>query len=369
MKILWLNRYDPLSPKAGGAETFSFQICKRLVENGHQVVWLASKSDPTLSSGEKHAGMVIIRKGNKLSVIWHAFLHYQANKAQYDFVVDEVHAYPFFTKLYVKRSNRLVLVHEVAGPIWYYEAKFPFSYIGDLFEKLLYPTLYNRERFFTISASTQKSLINYGISKEQITILPMGLELNANPVKVDGKSATPQIVYSGGMRKMKRVEDQIAALKLVAKTFPQTKLYILGHKTGKYYQYLLDLVTKLRLTKNVVFTGYISNSEKYTLMGQSWLAVNTSVREGWGLAVSEPNYFGVPAIVYDVNGLRDVVEDKVTGLIIKPKVSELARAIELLIVDEELRLRLGQNAKKLVEKMSWDDTYQVFYQTITNNDK
>ena len=55
----------------------------------------------------------------------------------------------------------------------------------------------------------------------------------------------------------------------------------------------------------------------------------TSVKEGWGLIVTEAGSQGTPAIVYDVDGLRDIVVESETGVIFnsKNKPEELAKKI------------------------------------------
>ncbi len=50
-------------------------------------------------------------------------------------------------------------------------------------------------------------------------------------------------------------------------------------------------------------------------MQKCHLLLVTSVKEGWGLVVTEANSQGTPAVVYDVDGLRDSVKDAVTGLV------------------------------------------------------
>src|SRR5204863_3055881 len=57
----------------------------------------------------------------------------------------------------------------------------------------------------------------------------------------------------------------------------------------------------------VEFVGRVSQDRKYELMARAHAIVATSVREGWGLIVSEAAALGTPAITYDVAGLRDSV--------------------------------------------------------------
>jgi glycosyltransferase involved in cell wall biosynthesis len=80
-----------------------------------------------------------------------------------------------------------------------------------------------------------------------------------------------------------------------------------------------------------------------------------SVREGWGLVVSEANACGTPAIVYDVPGLRDSVRNDVTGLVVPPRPSSLARAMSRLTADPLLYASLANQARQWSATLSFED--------------
>ena len=55
----------------------------------------------------------------------------------------------------------------------------------------------------------------------------------------------------------------------------------------------------------VQFLGAVSHAEKFERLQRAHVLIATSVREGWGLVVSEAAALGTPSIAYDVAGLRD----------------------------------------------------------------
>ena len=71
--------------------------------------------------------------------------------------------------------------------------------------------------------------------------------------------------------------------------------------------------------KDVVFYGHIKDEVKYDLLRKAHLLLVPSVREGWGLVVTEANAMGTPVIAYDSPGLRDSVVDQKTGILVKDK--------------------------------------------------
>ncbi|MFQ5493211.1 MAG: glycosyltransferase, partial [Candidatus Dojkabacteria bacterium] len=230
MKFLILNRFDPLSPKAAGAELFTSELASRLVRDGHSVTWFSSQFKGAPSEDE-YKGIKVIRKGNILSVLWWAFRYYMKRKNEFDFVIDEVHAYPFLAKFYVPKSKRIALVHEVTGKIWYYMAPYytfhlPLGIIGDILERIMYRFFYRSERFLTVSESTRSELIKYGVKEKNISVLSEGITLSSNASKKVEKSEKPQIVYFGGLRPLKRIEHQLAALKDLKQDFPYLRYLV-----------------------------------------------------------------------------------------------------------------------------------------------
>lgn len=81
-----------------------------------------------------------------------------------------------------------------------------------------------------------------------------------------------------------------------------------------------------------------------------------SYREGFGTVVLEASALGVPSVGTKIPGLVDSIVDGETGLLVEKKNStELTKALCQIIDDEELRLRLGENARKrAVEKFNFD---------------
>ena len=357
MKILILNRFDRLSRRAGGAEIFTGELARRLVRDGHSVTWFASRMYKA-TAWDNFEGVKIIRRGNMITVLVWAFLHYLKNKQKYDLVIDEIHAYPFFTRFYVAAARRICLVHEVTDGIWYYMFIWPVAAIGDLLERIMYRFFYNNERFLTVSNSTLEELAKYGARKENITVLSEGLALSNHDLKLE-KTEKPTIIYVGGLRPAKRVEHQLAAMKLLKQEFPYLKLLITGHKTGRYYAGLKHMVENLGLQECVEFKGFVSTEERDKLIASSWMTLSTSVKEGWGLAVSEAGYFGTPAVVYKTAGNIDSVRHLESGLYtIENNPEKLALAIKKMILDNELRAKLSAGAREFSGKLSWEKGYR-----------
>jgi glycosyltransferase involved in cell wall biosynthesis len=71
--------------------------------------------------------------------------------------------------------------------------------------------------------------------------------------------------------------------------------------------------------------------------------------EGMPLALIEAQATGLPAVVSDVVGCRDVVRDGITGFVCGT-MDEVVERVKLLIVDTELRKKMGANARSMALK-------------------
>jgi len=363
MRILFLNCYDKKNPKSGGAEIFTHEFAKRLVKDGHIVDWISAKFEKS-SGHEVVDGINIHRFSNRIFVLFYAAWFYFQNKKQIDIVIDQFHAYPFFARFYVPEKKLLLIIHEIADTIWDYMIFFPISAIGKLIERIAISYIYRNVQFITISNSTKQDLIALGIEDANIKIVPEGLEKKKinykNIIKKDF-----QLICASGIRKMKRIEAQIDTIDILRKDFPQIRLVITGRTDGKYFQKLQKLIASKGLKKFIRFTGFIEKKQLDKLVAESYLMIGTSVKEGWGLAISEAARLGTPSVCYNVPGYRDSVKHYETGLLtIENTPEKLALAIRRLFLDKKLYAKLQKGGILYTEDMDWDLSYEAFKRII-----
>ncbi len=85
------------------------------------------------------------------------------------------------------------------------------------------------------------------------------------------------------------------------------------------------------------------------LQSRSAVVLQKSIREGFGLTVTEAMWKGTPVIGGNVGGIRHQIEDGVNGFLVS-SVEEAGQRIVRLIKDEELRKRMGQRARESVRE-------------------
>lgn len=351
-------------PQAGGAELVNEELAKRLVQDGHEVIFLTS-SYKNSRPEEDINGYRVIRVGNKFTVYYRAFKYYKKNlKAWPDLVIDEVNTIPFFSNLYA-REKRYLFFHQLCREVWFYQMIFPFSLIGYLLEPV-YLRLLKKEKIITVSNSTKNDLIRYGFKKENISIIREGIEIE--PIKEINnyqKFSEPTILILGSIRPMKRTKDIIKAFEIAKQEIHNLQLIIAGQAEGGYGREVVEYIKKSVYTNDIEHVGRVSTEEKINLYRQSYVLGVASIKEGWGLVVTEAASQGTPAVVYNVDGLRDSVKQDQTGLICEENnPNNMAKQFVRLLQDQDKYRGIQQKAWEWSRDINFNNCYQDFINII-----
>lgn len=357
MNIVFFNFRDCKHPAAGGAEVMTEEIAARLVEYGHTVSWFCA-SFPGAQSEETVRGINIIRQGNAVSVYYWAYRHYLRRwKGRCDVIIDQIHGVPFFTPLYAQEKV-IAFIHEVARQIWLEMFAFPLGRIGYTIEPLFFK-LYKHIPFITVSKSTKQDLEHIGIRETNIHVVPQGLSCVANTT-LPTKNAEPTIIFMGRMCSMKRMMDVIQAAAIIQRDIPNIQLWLAGSGDKQYIAQAKQLIAHFRLESCVTWYGYVTEQHKKELLQRAWLIVGTSIKEGWGLVISEAAACGTPAVAYNVGGYQDSIIDDKTGILCDSTPPALACAVVQLLNDKKKYVVLQKQALEKSKQMNWDVTARAF---------
>lgn len=349
LNILWVNHRDPKNPFAGGAEVRIHEIGKRLVQNGHSVK-LVCERWPGSKKTEFLDGIEVVRTGNKYSI--HFQVPFLVRKFSGDVVIDDVaHAFPWISQFFTHKSV-VGQVHHVHQNALAFELNPVVAKTVAISEK----AIKYYKAVIVVSESTKQALINLGVQKDRMRVIPNGIDTDF--YKPMAKSPSPTIIWVGRVKRYKRVDHVLLAFSIVEKQLPEAKLIIVG--TGDYLENIKSLAKKLRL-KNVFFSGFVDEKTKVMLMASAWVIVSSSVVEGWGMTITEGAACGTPAVAYDVAGLRDSISNNETGLLVSDgNIGALAQNLLRVLQDTQLRVNLCNNALKRTEQFSWDKIAKDF---------
>jgi glycosyltransferase involved in cell wall biosynthesis len=105
--------------------------------------------------------------------------------------------------------------------------------------------------------------------------------------------------------------------------------------------------------------GRLSDEELVGLYRQAWAVAATSLREGWGMTLTEAAACGTPAVASAITGHVDAVIDGVSGLLVadgRDLVCGLATAFDAILANQALRRRLGAGALARARDLTWEAT-------------
>jgi glycosyltransferase involved in cell wall biosynthesis len=298
----------------------------------------------------------IVRQGSRYTVYSKAQNHYKEYKSDYDIVIDEINGRPFLTPKFVKSKPILALSHHIGLESWTHEVPFPLDYIGYYFFQTRGLSCYKNIPTVTVSKSSKQNLERkFGFKR--VFVVPEGLSITPSN-DVQQKECVPTIAFLGRLKRNKLPHHAIQAFNIIKKYIANAKMWVLGDG------YMLNELEKMS-DKDVAFFGHVKDDVKYRLLSKAHLTLVPGVHEGWGLAVTESNAVGTPAIAYDVPGLRDSVRDGETGILVKKNSpSSLAQASISLLKDEELLRKYSTNALDFSKQFSWDNTANEFDKII-----
>lgn len=368
MNILWITWKDIRHPEAGGAEIVCYEICKRLLADGHNVTLLTTNYKGATEADLP--GLTILRAGsNRYTHSFQALMYYIRNlRNKYDAVIEEVNGgAPYFAVFFGRKSSRYMLYHQLGRINWFYEIPAPFSFLGYY---LLVPlatrlaSLANTP-LITVSESSKQELAKFGFKPHKSHIISEGIQIEPLPALDDvEKFAEPTVLSHGSMRAMKRTIDQIKAFEIAKKRIPNLKLKVSGSANSSYGKKVLAYIEQSPYRQDIEYLGRTTDEQKMQLMQKCHAILVTSIEEGWGLIVTEANSQGTPAVVYDVAGLRDSVKALKTGVVTAENPAGLADGIVQLLHNQQAYDVMRQTAWKWSKTITFDQSYRDFKKAI-----
>ena len=180
----------------------------------------------------------------------------------------------------------------------------------------------------------------YGLSENTITVIPNYVDTQLFHPLPSIKRIRGQVCYVGRLYFRKNIDLLIKALS----PLNATSLILIGK--GEESGRLAELATTHNV--NIRFLGQIPNQKLPHEINQSELFVLPSKFEGHPKALIEAMGCGTAVIGTDVEGINNVIKHNDTGLLCQPTVEGIRAAIQELLNDAVLRLKLGQNAHQFV---------------------
>jgi glycosyltransferase involved in cell wall biosynthesis len=167
------------------------------------------------------------------------------------------------------------------------------------------------------------------------------------------KSESPLVVAVGRLVPVKRFELMIEALVRVRRRHPDLVAVIAGE--GYERPLLEDLIRRRGAESWISLPGYVEEDDLLDLYRSAWVVASSSLREGWGMTVTEAGACGTPTVASRISGHQDAVIDDRSGLLFDD-LDGMVGALDATLSDEILRKRLGIGAFEHASQFTWDAT-------------
>jgi glycosyltransferase involved in cell wall biosynthesis len=194
-----------------------------------------------------------------------------------------------------------------------------------------------------------------------VDIIPNGVDLQT---KLENRNLNKNIVFIG------RIEINQKGLDLLLNAFnkinlpAEHKLLIAGSGEKKEEEWLKNKIGKLN-NDRIEFIGRIEGENKKNFLKKAIFLIIPSRFESFSLVALEAFSYGLPVIVFNLENLKWISPE--CAIKVKPfDEDELARAIEKLIIDPELRMKMGDKAWEFSKDFSWDSIGKKYLDYINN---
>src|SRR5205823_1270030 len=223
---------------------------------------------------------------------------------------------------------------------------------------------YNQlDTVFVNSEEYRESWIKRGFEPEKLKIFPRGLDTQLfHPTRRDpaffekfgSKNGQVRLLYVGRVSREKDLDLLAEAYRRLRDEGLPIQLCVVGH--GPYSKEFSDALPE------ALFTGYLKGEELAGAYASADIFVFPSTTDTFGNVIIEAQASGIPVIVSDSGGPKELVENNRNGLITKSHdVEDLTRAIRELVADPERRKRMGDVARESVIDRTWPSAFRKFW--------
>ncbi len=330
-----------LAPESNsGGEVYDREVISRLCKAGVKIFSLLPKNQPYL----KHKNLEI---------------KYTPIKPMFPPHIFSAFVLPYLIKTYQKEKFDILRVHNpyFIGPAalifkkLYPQVPVVASYlhlesgINHFIDRLVINSF---DHIITISKATKNEIIeSLHYPSEKISVAYPGVDSKSTPHHKN--SAGFVVMFVGGLKPRKNPEFLLKVLAELNR--PDVQLIFCG-----------DGPLKNKLTgPNVQVTGYVRETDKPDFYHQADVVVLPSLKEGFGMTLTEAGASGLPVIGNNHSSIKEIIQNNKTGFLAKTNdVTDWVNKLLQLIKSPALCRKMGEAAQKFIRSnFTWDKNIQT----------
>lgn len=265
---------------------------------------------------------------------------------------------PFVATLHATAFGELI--SRIGIPLTYVGGDFVLDTVSELWELCWGLIKFGKraiaDKFIAVSKALAEEAIRFfNFPRDKVITIHNGIDLSNSATRVREEESEEDIILSvGRLVWRKGYKYLIEAMPKILLEYPAAKLIIVGY--GDQRIPLQRYVKKLGINHAVLFLEKVSKETLYSLYHRAKVYVQPSLYEPLGITILEAMSMRKPVIATKVGGIPEIITNGFDGILVEPKNSlQLARVITHVLMDSSLRKKLGDNARKKVEKdFTWE---------------
>ena len=343
-------------PHQGGVESHVRRLAREFVREGHEVTVVTSRYDRHLPREETMDGYRV-RRSRSLGVVFNTPINIGAGRTLRGLDADVVHIHypPPLTAYFATRALRR---SRVPACLTYHCDLFLGGFggriVSGLYQRAFLPSTLKRIDRIIVHTRSYGST-SAVLRGRELEIIPSIVDLDRfrpgvdasglrGDLRLEGKRV---LVFTGRLVPHKGVDVIVQALRELP---PDVVLLVIG--AGPRLPDLVGLADRSGVADRVRFCPAVSDDDlpRYLALGQVFVFPSQNRLEGFGLTVAEAMAVGLPVVIADVPGVREVIEDGKEGLLAEPLIaSDLARKVKYLLDNPSLARSMGAAGRRRAE--------------------
>lgn len=346
--LAWRDLDDP---EAGGSEIHAHNVAALWAQAGIGVSHRTSFA-PGHPAHSRRAGYDVNRKAGRYMVFPRSVAAEIAGRnGARDGLVEIWNGMPFMSPVWC-RGPRMVWLHHVHGPMWKMSLPERLAQLGVVLEERVAPKFYRHSPIVTLSESSKRELVHeLGFAAERVTVVAPGVDPLFSPG--GAKRSEPTVLAVGRLVPVKDFPRLVGVMARVHEHVPEARLVIVGE--GYERERIEALIEQLDATDYIHLAGRVDDATLLDLYRSAWVLASTSVREGWGMTLTEAAASGTPCVATRIAGHVDAASDGRSGLLAESD-ADLAAGLVRVLTDAELRARLESGALDRAAELTWEIT-------------
>ena len=394
MKIALVCPASLPATQFGGIVFLAVDLAREISELGHDVTIYTTDLDFSNGANKFNKQLPRIEKFEKFTInrthVWFSLKLFFVNTAMSTEIENDkpdiihtigLRSYQSIIAWRISKKIKIPLVVSDQGRL----TTHPFLNESGLFFKILYKIqnyfikkMINHASMISVANEYEQDIFLNINKKSQIKIIRNGVNLknlvSKQNFKIKYKINSKFILFVGRFSKSKGIETLIDAFNIIINNkISDIHLVIMGVDFG-FEKIMEELIIKFNLSKKILVIKNPPREDVISAYGESEFLILPSQWELSPLVPLESFAFKKPVISTKSHGIPFTVQDDKNGILVEPeKPDQLAKAITKLLLDDDLRIRLGLSGYNFVHDecncvSMAKNSLELYEQVLKNND-